>query len=90
MLMDSPPSKGASFEGLRALTNTFDETYNALKAFYLPVESLNYWLNFLVVSKVDKESQQLWKRETASEKRPTFSAVLKYLCFSFSFDMHFV
>lgn len=78
-LLEYPPVRQLSATSLRKLTNTYEETVRALEALKLPVDKWDCWINFLLTSKLDTETQQLWRRESAKSTRPQFNTLIKFL-----------
>lgn len=78
-LMQCPPLKHASVDEFRKLLNVFEETLRALSALKLPTEHWNCWVNYLLVSKLDKETQQLWRRKSVALNRPSYEILFDFL-----------
>lgn len=78
-IMNSSSIKSPSGVELRKLLNVFEENIRALKALNLSTDSWDPWINFLLISRLDKESQQLWRRESATTSRPPYSLLVQFI-----------
>ena len=65
-IMDQAKLNTATASNLQTLINSINEAVRALKALGMPTQHWDRWLVFILASKLDNESNQLWLRDCAS------------------------
>lgn len=75
--LDQPAITNLSSANIRQLTNTSDEVIRALKA--INCNSRDPWLIYIMLSKMDHDSKQLWFRTSVKAECPTLEEFFTFL-----------
>lgn len=75
--LDQPAITSLSSANIRQLTNTSDEVIRALKA--IQCNSRDPWLIYIMLSKMDNDSKQLWFRTSVKAECPTLEEFFEFL-----------